>query len=557
MGQRFVLAPGGGGRKIPPHFQSRKKQDADPLRECKGPYKAFIHFVKDLDEKLKCSDRAAIFEVGTFLRELGGKKVQFIESVRKFDNSMKAISRARKAIYSPEIVVSQLVDCVNNLEGVLYSLQRKRAFILLKAFGIDGLSDTKNADDHLIACRYLGIGSEEKDEAVKMARVLGEEIKLTEGGLVIVTRDRLGKDTFKELTPEETKKTSVFMDEGYKWYLQKRLKLNDEQVEIECNKFDGKSFDQWVREIQSKLKPPLEDSYLRGPVMAKIALAETRTVTPYRNGERTEEPHVNGNGNGVAAHVKISPRESQKLTEEEKRDLIASSYEDLIHYPNPRAGYEDFLDRLLLVLNKQRAFKELNLTVNDLREEISKNLGLSEDHFQVILAHRELTKTERVIEREDLAVRTGIDLKILDGVIDIINSSGVYNVELNTPPVVAVDLMNDPRTVTVIGLEIPIFNELKVDYGFDNARFPSSHEASNGVDDIKWSNSDRERKYHTNYQGFRHRHLLDVKLLLKEPLLDGKKVLSERIPTAVCGRIWRELKESGEARFIPGQNYRG
>ena len=329
----------------------------------------FLKSIEEIDEHLKDGlDTTAIIKIKSILN----KPVEIESCFSELSHKRTRSSLTIKGLPSPptnhissrvrDFGIDKLKKCLSSFEDILYSLNRKKAFVLLNVLNIDELTNPDKVKDLSTILELLAVNENEQKNLVQIAIDLDKEIK--------------GKATVNG-TPIQPEKISSFMADNYIWYL-KRIGLNDEQIEIESKKLNGKSFTQWAEEIKAILASKREAQAVRlFQARAEIAKQDINPVPK-------KSPLVTTND--IDAKPKIH-KEPRRLNNEEIAELIFKTYKNTIHYPH---DYEGFLKQFLAELNKHQAFRELELDKNKLETLLMEKLGLEKIHFDVITAYKEL-----------------------------------------------------------------------------------------------------------------------------------------------------------------------
>ena len=490
---------------------------------------ALLKVIKDIDLHLKKgSDNGAIFNLEEAItgfkkgKQEVSQKLQFrLETFSDLVDRLASQPGSRKL---HDFKIPILKQCVSSFEGILHSLYKKKALILLEIFSKEELEDPLKQGNISYILKHLNVSDEKKDEVKKLALCLAEEIELRKNGYIIIYSTPQGLIS-NELSEEERKKPVSFMEDEYIWYL-KRLGFNDPQIEEQAGKVNGRTIDRWADDLKKDLSHTIEAVSISAQ-RAKLKLIpptnDNGAVKP-KESTTTESPPLK-NHNPLK---KVSPGEVKHLDEISRDKLICETYNMVAHHPIP--DYKDFLEQVLKELNKQRAFRELNFSTDQLMNLLEEKFSLTERHYKITQTYKELVKKEgepKVTEEmlgNALGKTDGLDLDI-----EAINDSEVYAIEFPFKPSINTTLYED-----IVSLQIPLFDEIGIQYG-SKLRFPSYHQVAIKYTDI--DDPDKSEALHASFHNYNMKKIIDVVLIDKNGTAKSKT-----LPTAECRLIAKQLK---------------
>ncbi len=479
-----------------------------------------LESIEEIDQLLKHGlDNAAIIKARSTLVGYEEMKSWFSELTNR---SIQAKPLLFKGSQQPQILLSnrvidfgltKLKECLASLEGVLSSFNTKKAFILLNIFNAEELKDPNKSKDIASVLELLFINENERENFIQTA----------------IEFDKKSKD-------KANTKPFSFMTDDYKWYLT-RIGFNNEQIEIESEKLNGKSFNQCAEEIRKTLISRQQAE------SARIFKAKQIAEADKSSNNEPQQASVVINGSATHENHKIH-KEPKHLTDIEMNELVIKTYKSVIHYPFH--NYQGFLKQLLTELNKHQAFKKSDFNEDKLETLLKKNFELKKEHFDVIAAYKELRKIKGDITQQKLANKTGIELSILNNILEAINDSEIYNIDIDFCLPSDYSELDSPesngKSLTIVKINVPLFDIIEID-DYDK-KPPSSRFVSIRYTNIR-GNPKEGDAWHDTYNMFRKNNIIDVVLRT-----DKGEEISRRITSAQCRGLLKKLITDGKTTIV-------
>ncbi len=399
-------------------------------------------------------------------------------SLSKLLTNLNEIEHALRFQKRTGISTSLLKEKINYLPGILSSIDRKKALILLKVFTVNDLRDVNKTKDIFIVLDDLKVKEQErKENIINDAINLASEMELRKNGYIIISYNETGQIVLQEQNTKDSNSVSSYMTDEYIALLTK-LRLTKTEIEEIANKHGDKTLNEWAEHLTKKLALQKEPKV----IASTKEVLETRTNLANQNSESDKSNNHNNSQPQIAETLtsetplvieppSTAPGNEQNLlpipapkplTKEDINKLIINQWWSQTYVPD----YKEFTEAMLHKLQKKGVLNS-DLTIEKFEIKLAR-LGLTEaEHLKrlpvvngskIPQAERSNVKSTNSISAPDSFINSLIDEKTKK-----INPKG--HVLFIRSEIREVEIVDEPghKTMKVSYMSSPEKHQLKLD----------------------------------------------------------------------------------------------